>query len=334
MQIGTEQAKHMKMVNLGRSARRFRSSGDLIADQRFGYAEAYAARGDHQAACDLLEQVLERAPLWPAAWIALGRAREALACRDGVISAFARAAALDQQDELGANLHLARLGAVRPPAIAPEAYVKSLFDQYAERFDAHLVGKLSYRAPGLLADAVAGLGHKQFAHAVDLGCGTGLCGAAFRARAKFLTGVDLSPAMIESARGKGLYDHLVVQSLSAFLASEAAASADLLLGADVLVYVGDLDPVFHLARRVLRENGVFAFTLQSAENGFCLGPDMRYGHAPAYVREAAEKHGFGVAEIATASCRYDAGAEVEGLVVVLETNPRDAPKAPVLGLHL
>ncbi len=294
----------------------FRSSGDLLADRRFNYACSYARAGEFQAAADLLEQALERAPAWAAAWFALGRAREAAACRQAAIAAFVRAAALEG-DELGASLYLARLGAEPTPAIAPESYVRGLFDQYAQSFDAHLLDNLSYRAPGLLAEAVAGLGRDRFAHAVDLGCGTGLCGAAFRNRTGFLTGVDLSPAMIELSRSKGFYDRLVVQGLNEFMTAEPAASADLLLAADVLVYVGDLEPVFCLARRLLREEGIFALTLQSADAGFCLGPDLRYAHAPAYVREIAERSGLAVAMTAKATCRRDAGEDVPGLIVVL-----------------
>ncbi|HKH80726.1 MAG TPA: methyltransferase domain-containing protein [Methylovirgula sp.] len=296
----------------------FRSSGDLIADRRFNYACSYARAGEFQAAAELLEQAIDRAPTWPVGWFALRRAREAAACRQAAIAAFARAAALDPSGELGACLHLARLGGASAPAIAPESYVKRLFDQYAEDFDTHLVDKLCYHAPGLLADAVGRLRPKRAAHVVDLGCGTGLSGAAFRAGTASLTGVDLSPRMIEAARAKRLYDRLVVQSLGDFLAAEPAASADLLLAADVLVYVGDLDPVFRLARRVLRRSGIFAFTLQSAECGFCLGEDLRYAHAPAYVREVAERHGFTTAAMAAAASRRDAGVEVPGLVVVLD----------------
>jgi predicted TPR repeat methyltransferase len=136
-------------------------------------------------------------------------------------------------------------------------------------------------------------------------------------RTDFLTGVDLSPAMIAAARAKNLYDRLVVQGLDDFMAAEPASSADLLLGADVLVYVGDLAPVFGLARRLLREEGIFALTLQSADAGFCLGPDLRYAHAPAYVHEVAERSGLAVAMMTQATYRRDAGEDVPGLIVVL-----------------
>jgi hypothetical protein len=191
------------------------SSGDLRADRRFLYAEESAATGDHSAAAELLEQFLEIVPYWAPAWFALGVAREKLGDADAAQQAYARALACDPQDVLGASLALARLGAAPVPASATPAYVVRLFDQYARRFDAHLVEGLGYRAPALLRDAVADVRRRMarpmhFARALDLGCGTGLAGAAFRDCVDRLEGLDLSAAMIAEARAKGIYDVLEV----------------------------------------------------------------------------------------------------------------------------
>ena len=45
-------------------------------------------------------------------------------------------------------------------------------------------------------------GSMRFGAMLDLGCGTGLAGAAFRPQVDRLTGVDLSPAMIAQARAR------------------------------------------------------------------------------------------------------------------------------------
>ena len=78
----------------------------------------------------------------------------------------------------------------------------------------------------------------KFGSVLDLGCGTGLAGAAFRPFADWLVGVDLAPAMLAKARGKGLYDRLVEDDVMRFLAGEAAIEAryHLILAADVFVY--------------------------------------------------------------------------------------------------
>jgi len=52
------------------------SSGDLIADRRYGRARDYEEAGDLPAAAELLLQALERAPHFASAWFALGDIRE------------------------------------------------------------------------------------------------------------------------------------------------------------------------------------------------------------------------------------------------------------------
>jgi predicted TPR repeat methyltransferase len=300
------------------------SSGDLIADRRYEFAASYAEDGDFAAAAEILEQVVERVESWPVAWNALAKAREALGETAAAVAAYTKAAALDPNDELGASLNLARLSATAPPDAAPEHYVRSLFDQYANRFDAHLTQHLAYRAPQLLADAIARCAPGHFARVVDLGCGTGLCGALFRERAETLIGVDLSPQMIAEARRKNIYDMLHAESITRFLESTPAASVDLMLAADVLAYIGTLDPLFRLVHRALRANGFFAFTVQSALSetsdaaSFRIAGDLRYSHDPAYVEAAAQRNGFAIRLLERATPRREAGIDVSGLVVLLQ----------------
>ena len=112
-----------------------------------------------------------------------------------------------------------------------ETYVRRLFDQYAGRYDTALTEHLHYRGPALLRDAVEaamrarGKRPMHFRAMLDLGCGTGLAGAAFRPFVDRLVGVDLSPAMIAQAASKGLYDRLVDRrSRSVFLPRKAPAA--------------------------------------------------------------------------------------------------------------
>ncbi len=295
------------------------ASGDLAADRRYQWGLGAAESGDFEAARDLFTQTLELVPNWAPAWFALAQALELLDRRDEAIDAYTRARALDGEDSLGAGLLLCRMGAIATPPAAPRAYVKTLFDQYAAKFDRHLVETLAYRGPQILREALERAAPGRiFGHALDLGCGAGLFAAHFRDRARKLTGVDLSPAMIGQARSKNLYDRLAAADLVEFLRAEDEAGADLAAAADVFVYIGDLAPVFSAVSRVLAPGGLFAFTAQSGEgDGFFVGPDLRYSHGRDYLRDTAEKNDFAVEEISAASTRKDRGADVPGWVAVL-----------------
>jgi tetratricopeptide (TPR) repeat protein len=125
-------------------ARLFQSSGDLMADRRYEFARDLQLKGDLAAAADLLLQAIELAPKFASAWFTLGQIRRQLGEREAAVAAFRNAHGADPVDRHGASLHLMRLGAEEIAAM-PSAYVQTLFDQYAPRFEAALVGELGYR---------------------------------------------------------------------------------------------------------------------------------------------------------------------------------------------
>ncbi|MEO3432412.1 methyltransferase domain-containing protein [Inquilinus sp. CAU 1745] len=276
--------------------------------------------GDAPAdAADAFRAALEEAPDYPDAWFSLGHACEASCDPDGAAEAYRRYRALDPGDAMGAGVRLALLGAEATPDRLPAAYVRALFDQYAPRFDRALTERLGYRAPALLREAVLADRRPDDPplSILDLGCGTGLGGAAFRDLAVWLEGVDLSPGMVARARMRGLYDALEVEDIETAL-DRAERRYDLVLAADVLAYLGDLGTVFRQARRVLMPDGLFAFTVERTdEPGFRLGEKHRYAHNDLYVAAQAAVAGFEVARMSLDWSRTEAGAPVPGLVVVL-----------------
>jgi len=291
----------------------FISSGDLIADRRYDFARGYAAGGDLAAAADLYLQATELAPGFASAWFALGEAREALGDRDGARAAFARVCEADPQDRHGAALHLARLGG--PAAGALQTYVRTLFDQYAPRFDRALED-LSYSAPAALREAVTKRG-TRFGSMLDLGCGTGLAGAAFRPHVDWLAGVDLSPKMVEVARAKGVYDKLAVAEIGQHLAEQPDAAFHLVIAADVFAYVADLADVCAAVKRVLGSGGLFAFTVETHDgDGVIVGAKMRYAHGERFIRDAIADAGLTLVELTRASSRTENRVPVPGLLVV------------------
>jgi predicted TPR repeat methyltransferase len=307
----------------------FVSSGDLIADRRYKWALDHAARGDLPGAAEILAQTVELAPRFATAWFALGAIRDRLGDRDGAVAAFAHARDADPEDYHGARLQLARLGAGDAAPAMTETYVRRLFDQYAARYDAALTEHLNYRGPAILSGAVEAAMRAadcsnsprpmRFGAMLDLGCGTGLGGAAFRSCVDRLVGIDLSPAMIAQAAAKGFYDRLVTASVADFLAGEATAGTtyDLVLAADVFVYINDLAPIIAAIARVLAPAGLLAFTVETHPSaGVKLLPTLRYAYGEAYLRATIAEAGLTLLKIQEATVRTEKGEPVEGLVVV------------------
>ena len=298
------------------------SSGDILADRRFAYAEALMRDGDAEAAADLFAQTTERVPFWAPAWLSLGLAEERAGNWPAARRAMATAVALDPEDRLGSALHLGRITGRPPDGMAPR-FVEALFDQYADRFEQHLIGDLGYRGPALIRDAIGRTSgpSRRFGEALDLGCGTGLMAEAMRDRVAAIDGVDLSPRMIAHARGKALYRELWAAELLATLGKLAPGGYDLALAADVFVYLGSLAEPFRAVAKVLRSGGLFAFTVQTWEGtGYRLGPEMRFSHAPRHVAEALASAGLAMVLSAACSTRRDAGVDVPGLVVVARSD--------------
>jgi predicted TPR repeat methyltransferase len=211
-------------------------------------------------------------------------------------------------------------------------YVRRLFDQHAASFDESLTARLSYSGPQLLLDAVTracGVASRplRFATMLDLGCGTGLAGGKFRAQVQNLVGIDLSSAMIEQARVKNIYDRLEAVELTEFLAAEATrgAKVDLVVAADVFVYISDLAPVAAAVALALARDGLFAFTVETHEgDGVLLQPTLRYAHSASHVRDALEGAGLAPLLLEPASPRTEKGLPVNGLVAVAAPKIRSA----------
>ena len=218
------------------------------------------------------------------------------------------------------------------PGAAPRAYVEALFDSYADDFEQHLVGQLGYRAHAVLTAPLPGLRRgknaaakaagKPFGAALDLGCGTGLCGPLVRPWVERLIGVDVSAAMLERARSLGVYDDLLQADLSQHLAErlqQRAEPYDLVLAADVFIYVGDLAPVFASVHAATRAGALFCFTVELAGAGHevQLLSSLRYAHSEAHVRRLAAEHGFGIEALVREAVRHDQRRPIEGLYVYL-----------------
>lgn len=200
------------------------------------------------------------------------------------------------EEELAAvvDFMAASLGDGERPVSAPEAYIARMFDDAAETYDQRLVEGLAYRGPELLFNAVSrtSTAAADGLNVLDLGCGTGLAGAVFRSIARRLTGVDLSPEMLTQARRRGCYDELHEQAIADFLMI-TSDRFDLVIAADVLVYLGDLRPVFAGMAGALRQEGRCAVTVERGDDAeFRLRGTRRYQHSQQHLEDAAGAAGL------------------------------------------
>src|SRR5262249_50146641 len=261
-------------------------------------AEAWVGRGNayhdlkrYDDGLAAYDHAIALSPRFAQAWQCRGDALVALRRVDEAIAAYRQALALGGNAEL-IKYFLAALGAEPPPVVPPQHYIVDLFDAYADHFEQELVDKLKYRTPRVLAEAIKRFVPSHKLDIVDLGCGTGLLGEMLRPLAHTLTGVDLSAGMLDVARRRKIYDHLIASELVRCLETREKAY-DLAVATDVFIYLGDLSPVFRAVQHALKAAGLFCFSVEATDVGdFVLRDTLRYAHSADYLRKLAQHHRF------------------------------------------
>jgi len=290
------------------------------ADAHNNLGNIWKSLGQPDKACASFERALEIRPGNPGTHYSLGvLCSEAGECAQAALH-FRLCLENDPEDSRGARLLLARMGAGVAPEKTPQAQLLKIYDVRSRFWDQ----ESSYFAHGLVADALREHAPRSQLDILDIGCGTGLVGAAVRASARRLDGVDLSPAMLEKAQAKSIYDRLEQADILTFLSAHKD-SYDAILGAAVLIHFGDLSTVFQAAAASLRETGLFVFTLFANEaDGFAVAASDRlaqsgcYRHGGAYVEHTAEECGFRIQMLKQVVHEHDQdGNPVAGLLAVL-----------------
>ena len=281
---------------------------------------AFLHQGQLTQAVQRYEAAIRVAPDHVAAHHNLAMTQMELGRKAEAVQAYRRVLAL-QPDHQSARHVLASLEGTTPER-APAEYVARLFDHYAPGFDAHLVGKLGYDIPNLLARLLAQELGAKAAQAVilDLGCGTGLFAASAKPWCHSIVGVDLSRRMLAAAAHRSIYDNLVAADVIDYLRESAADAFHALVAADVLCYLGDLAPLFEQAQRVCLPQGIFAFSIEEEPNlgaDYLLRPTGRFVHTATYIRSLARRCNFDERVAQKVTVRYEKGAAVSGLLFVL-----------------
>ncbi|MGE0650884.1 MAG: tetratricopeptide repeat protein [Alphaproteobacteria bacterium] len=287
--------------NLGIALRQAGRVEDAIAS----YRRAVALRPDYAEAHNNLANALHD----------LGKADEAVESY--------REALLHRPDHARARHMLAALTGETTKTAPPE-YTVALFDGYAPEFDRHLVKALKYEVPARLADLLrrtVGDG-VTFERAIDLGCGTGLSGEAFRPFARYLAGVDLSGEMIKRAREKGVYEDLMQDDVIDALGA-ARDRFNLFVCTDVLIYIGGAADIFAASAAVAAPGALFCVSTEFYEGeGYVLRPTGRYAHADTYMCDVATAKGFVEIARETTVIREEKMRPIEGRLFLFRWNVR------------
>ncbi|HEB51286.1 MAG TPA: tetratricopeptide repeat protein [Desulfobulbus sp.] len=272
--------------------------------------------GEAEKAVAVYEELLERDPGYTPALNNLAYLHHLLGHHDRARDLYRRLLAARPGHPAASHMLAALEG--RAVAEPPGDYVRDLFDQFSEYFEEKLLEKLGYRVPFLLHELLVELTGDpvRYGRAIDLGCGTGLVGETFRSTCDHLTGIDLSPRMIEVAAGKQVYDRLAVSDLVPYL-ERSKTPYDLLVAADVLIYLGDLAPLFEAAFRAAGKGAFFVFSTERGESGWALRPTGRYAHGRDYIAGMAAATGWQVAAERESGLRREGGDWLEGDLWVL-----------------
>lgn len=138
--------------------------------------------------------------------------------------------------------------------------VRDFYDQAAGQYDDILLSEIGYVSPTLCAEAITPYLPDRQSSLIDLGCGTGLAGAALAALGfTRIDGVDFSARMLSVAASRKCYDKLVQADLNA-----ALDFPDQCYGAAVCVGVlGQhvLPAALDEAVRIVAANGIVCFSV-------------------------------------------------------------------------
>jgi predicted TPR repeat methyltransferase len=332
-------------------------------DARVGLAVALNRLGERRAALEHVESVLRLNPEMPNAHetratilLDLGRHEEGLSAfraaitcavkkQDRVAYHLAWAQALkrvgqttdaldalrallsDEPGNLVARHLLAAWGGASEAHPNPK-YVETLFNEYAEIFDAHLVEELNYIGPEqatrLLLEIGAGSpgstnsAPRMLERIIDVGCGTGLGVLALKQHFTIgeAVGIDLSGKMLVKAGQTGAYARLIhgeaVRALSELRGNFAVA-----LALEVFIYIGDLSPIMQEMTAALKPGGLMVFTTESADTPtFILQDNGRCGHGIKYVESLAALHGLTLMRAEPTALRRHAGGQANGHIWV------------------
>jgi predicted TPR repeat methyltransferase len=273
--------------------------------------------GAVQAAYLCGKRTVELAPQNWDAWYDLGEIAQCVGRRDEARDAYGIYFTAHPEDGEIEHLLIALADGAPPPRASDQA-ILHIYKAFAASYDTRMRDDLKYVGPDKLMELTKPfLSGRDTPRVMDMGCGSGFAGLILRPLAADLTGVDLSPEMVELATGRNVYDRLEVAEITQWL-DKGGENFDLIFSSDCLIYFGDLTVILAAAARRLKPHGVLGFSLERGEKPpFQLTDTGRYTHHPDHIRDAAAKSGLALLKQEESFLRMEWGEEVIGLYTVL-----------------
>ncbi len=277
---------------------------------------AYEAVGKIDKAIISFQKAIAIEPKYADAHYNLGITLEKLN-RDVEAKKYLRLALAAKSDFEDAKHMLAALEGITPPS-APLAYVRNLFDGYANNFENSLLKKLEYDIPEKLSKLILEKTQtRSYGAVLDLGCGTGLLGDLIKNRCEYLEGVDISPMMLNKAREKQVYDSLKCESITNYLAN-ATLHFDNIIATDVFVYLGEVSKIFRHIKKRSEISGHFSFSTEhSDKEKYYLEKTGRYSHSRDYIEQLCLENGFELKHFQMLNLRKEKRGYIKGGLYIL-----------------
>jgi predicted TPR repeat methyltransferase len=246
----------------------------------------------------------------------LGQAQLDMGNRADALKSFRKTLSVLPYDQYAAHMIAALTGEASKTS---GGYVPDLFDTYANIFDEHLTGTLEYRVPELIRETL--LTRQATPHTMlDIGCGTGLTGAALHEIVAEKDGIDISPKMVRKALERDIYRYLRTGDAVEAMASDAnlAGPYDLVTAADVFIYMGPLEAVFAAVARALAPAGLFAFSVETVPGEqVTVRSSGRFAHPAPYLADLAAEHSFTILEQRDIQVRRERNLPISGALYLL-----------------
>ena len=286
-------------------------------DCLYNLAGCYMAAGSHVKASECYCDLLSKKPDHESALNNLAYLYHKNGNKEKALQHYSRLLKINPSHESASHMINALQGIPSPSA--PSSYIRDIFDQYSDHYEHSLVNRLEYRLPEqLFAFAVACAGSDCFGSTLDLGCGTGLSGEAFRKSCTVIDGIDISDNMLAKARVKGFYRHLWNGEIATVLSSPLSEKYNLVVAADVFAYFGELDTVFCLTADTVAAEGLFFFSVETIDDGksdaFVLQDSGRFSHSDGYIRKTAEKNGWVYINSRALNLRKERNSWIQGMI--------------------